>query len=882
MSDHREPPKWPDRLLEFFVKGDLLEEIQGDLFEYYQRLGDLPQWKSTWIYAYHVLHFLRPFALKRISQNSNKLTMLKFNIIIAWRNLLKQKLYSGINIIGLAIGLASAAYIAIYVLDEMSFDEHFENSDRIVRVAAELKMADNYWHFAVSPAPLAAAYKSEFPEIEKAGRFRNEGSILVKKQDELVELGGLMFADQEILEVFNFKLVHGTLANALTEPNTAVLSHKSAQRIFGDNDPVGETFTSINNISYEVSAVVEDLPTQTHFSFDVLISMENYQDANNQIWLSNNYHTYFLLHEGTRIADLENKFSNVYAKYYGPQLQAMAGISYEDAMAGGGIIRHHLQPITDIHLTSGLDVELGANSSMQYIYIFMAVGAFLVLIAAINFINISTARASTRAKEIGIKKVMGSFRSDLITQFLTESVFQAVLATTIGLIMVIVCLPIFNAFVDKQIVDPLFGPSALWWKFVLGGVLIGLIAGIYPAIYLSKFKPVEIMKNNIHVGKSKASFRSVLVVFQFAISLVLIIGTIIVFNQLNYIRTQNLGFDRDKVVLIENSNTLRNNLVPFTDKLNQLPEVEAVSVTSFIPTGTSRSDNAFKPKGDGNVDATVSLQIWNIDPSYFDAFGMELLEGRTFDSSRPADSSAIVLNETAVRRFGLEDPIGKTVEVLGDFTVAGKSEFEVIGVVKDFNYSSIHENVGAMGLYMGPFRGYYTVVKTTSDNYPELLSKLESNWEEFSPSVPFSYQFLDEVFEAQYRAEQKLGSIFTVFTSLALFIACLGLFGLSAYTAEQRRKEIGVRKVLGASVTRLIIMLLGHFTKLLIIAVVLAIPISWYIMSGWLDGFAYRMNLSPMIFIVGSLLALLVAWVTVSFQSARAALSNPTDNLKYE
>ena len=807
--------------------------------------------------------------------------MFKFNIIIAWRNLVKQKFYSGINIIGLAIGLASAAYIAIYILDELSYDRHFKNADRIVRVASELRMADNYWHFAVSPDPLAAAFKSEFPEIEKAGRFRNSGSIMIKKEDELVALDRLMYADQEILEVFDFPVVYGSLKNALSAPKTVVLSRTSAERIYGKIDPVGKSFTSINNTTYQVSAVVEDMPTQTHFHFDVLLSMEDYPDAKNGIWLSNNFHTYFLLKEGASKDALEAKFPNVYEKYFGPQLEQMIGMTFQEAMDSGGMIRYHLQSIRDIHLGSNLDVELEANSSMEYIYIFIAIGVFLILIAAINFINISTARASTRAKEIGVKKVMGSLRSDLITQFLTESVFQSILAALIGLMIVYLCLPLFNDFVGKEITDPLFGDMALAWKFVLGSALIGLVAGIYPAIYLSRFKPVDVMKNNIQIGKRRHSFRSILVVFQFATSLVLITGTITVYNQLNFIRNQNIGFDREKVVLLENTHTLRGSVNAFTDALKKLPEVEAVAVTSFIPTGDSRSDSSFKPEGGNNADA-VSLQCWSVDPGYFDAFGMTLLQGRNFDPARPADSNAIVLNHKAVQRFGLEDPIGKRIEVAGDFRIDGKTQFVVIGVVRDFNYASLHQDVGAMMLYMGPYTGYYTAVKTNSADYPELLEKLESTWEGFSAAVPFKYQFLDEVFESQYRAEQRLGSIFGVFTSLALLIACLGLFGLSAYTTEQRRKEIGVRKVLGASVTRLLILLLGHFTRLLLLAVVLAVPISWYAMSSWLDGFAYRMDLSPLIFVAGSLLALVVAWLTVSFQSVRAAMSNPTESLSSE
>ncbi len=808
--------------------------------------------------------------------------MLKFNLMIAWRNLLKQKFYSAINIMGLAVGLASAIYIALYINDEISYDEHFENSERIVRVASEMALGDNYWHFAVSPDPLAAAFKSDFPEIEKAARFRSAGSLLIKKEDEVVKMPDFKYADQEMLEIFKYETVYGDLEGALVDPNSVVLTLSAAKKLFGDQNPIGLSFTTINNNTFQVSAVVNDLPPQTHYHFDLLLSMERYPDARSGIWLSNNFHTYFLLREGVEKEDLEAKFPDVYEKYFGPQLQAVAGISYKQAMSSGGLIHYYLQPVEDIHLTSHLDIELEANSRIEYIYIFTAIGVFLIIIASINFINISTARASTRAKEIGVKKVMGSFRRDLITQFLTESIFQALIAAALALMIVFICLPFFNVFVEKEFVNPVFGAPNLWWKVLLAAFVIGLLAGVYPSLYLSGFSPVDTLRGKTSKSGRKSIFRNVLVIFQFATSLVLIIGTLTVYNQLSHIKEQDLGYDREQVLLIENSQSLNNTVLSFKEDLLTIPEVAAVSNTPFIPSGDATSDAAFEPVGAGNVDDPVSLQIWSVDPSYLETFGMDLIEGRTFEAGRPADSSAIILNETAARRLGLEDPVGNKVRVFGDFRVAGKQEFTIVGVVKDFNYKSLHQDVGAMGLYMGTHAGYYTAVKTNSTDYQGLIERIESTWDKFSPSVSFSFQFLDTIFDEQYRAERRLGEIFMVFASLALFIGCLGLFGLSAYTAEQRRKEIGVRKVLGASTSHLIILLLRDFTKLLLIAIVLAVPISWVAMNSWLEGFAYRVSLGPTVFMLGSVIALIVAWFTVSYQSTIAARANPTTNLKYE
>ncbi|MEM8893579.1 MAG: FtsX-like permease family protein, partial [Bacteroidota bacterium] len=623
-------------------------------------------------------------------------------------------------------------------------------------------------------------------------------------------------------------------------------------------------------------------PAQTHYHFDMLLSMERNPEAKTGIWLSSNFHTYMLLKEGASRENLESKFSNVYEKYYGPQLQSMAGISYQQAMSSGGMIRYYLQPIEDIHLESHLNVEMEPNSRLEYIYLFSAIGIFLIIIASINFINISTARASTRAKEIGVKKVMGSFRRDLVIQFLTESVFQSVIAAVIALVIVFMCLPLFNIFVNKEFIDPIFGEPVLWWKVLVAAFGIGLLAGVYPSLYLSGFSPVDIMRGKTSQTGRKSMFRNVLVVFQFATSLVLIIGTLTVYNQLNHIKNQDLGYDREQVLLIENSHSLGSAITSFKEELKSILEVKSVSNTGYIPSGTSSSDSTFEPVGAGNVDDPVSMQFWAIDPTYLETFGMELIDGRTFEEGRLADSSAMILNETAARRMGLEDPVGKKIRVFGDFRVAGQTEFTIVGVIKDFNYKSLHQDVGAMGLYLGSGAGYYTAVKTSSEDYSALVDRLESTWDAFSPSMGFSFQFLDSIFDEQYRSEQRLGEIFMVFASLALFIGCLGLFGLSAYTAEQRRKEIGVRKVLGASTTRLIGLLLGDFTKLLLIAIVLAVPISWMAMDAWLDGFAYRVTLGPTIFILGSIIALLVAWLTVSYQSTIAARANPAKNLKYE
>ncbi len=880
MSDYREPPIWIDRLLGLILREELLEEILGDLFEYYQRYNGKARAVANFYYFYHVLHFLRPFAIKSFGQNSNTYTMLKFNLTIAWRNLLSQRFYASLNILGLAIGISGAIFIALFILDELSFDQHFKNSDRIYRVASEIQYGDNYFHMALSPDPMAEAFKNEFPEIENSGRLRNIDPRIIKRDDESVVLDRSFFADQGFLDVFQFDAIAGNISNALTEPGQLVITETAALKLFNSTDVIGKVVESAYGSSYKISAVIPDVPDNSHFHFEALLSMEG-DESRNGVWISNNYYTYFSLVEGVDYKTLEAKFESVFPKYVGPQLKRMVGLSYEEMLEQNSYMNYYLQPITSIHLNSNLDLEVESNASMNNIYIFGAVGIFLIIIAAINFMNIATARANTRAKEVGVKKVLGSIKGQLVNQFLIESLLQAFISGVIAVIIVYALLPAFNQFTDKSIIEPFFGTSNLWLYTFISIVIIGLLAGIYPAFYLSSFRPINILKGSVTTGKQKSRFRNVLVVFQFSISLVLIIGTIVVYQQLNFIQNKNLGFDRNQVILLENNSGNRS-LESLKSELLSLPSVQSLSATSFIPAGGARSDSPFFIDEEGIRDNIVSLQFWSADEQYFETFGMELLEGRSFDPTRKSDSIAVVLNETAVKRLGVTDPIGKTLKIFGEFSFNGLNEFKIIGVVKDFNYATLKEEVRPLGLWMGPYTPDYFALRTSSTDYLSLIDKIEEVWKSFDAYAPFNIQFLDQKFDAQYRAELKLGKIFTLFAMLAIFIACLGLFGLSAYTAEQRRKELGIRKVLGATSGNLMLVLVGNFTKLLIVSILIAVPLAWYAMTNWLNGFAYRISLGIGVFILGSLIALLIAWITVSFQSFKAARSNPSENLKYE
>jgi len=814
--------------------------------------------------------------------------MFKNYLKIAARNLLKHKAYSLINVLGLAIGMACCILILLYVQHELSYDRHHRNAERIYRVAADIKFGGNHFQLAVAPAPLAEALVRDFPEVVNAARFRDYGSSLVKKQGEQnFKEERVIFADNAILDIFTLPLLSGDSRTALTAPNTVIINQTTAKKYFSDTNPVGQTLIFDNNDIYKVTGVFDDMPDNSHFHFDFISALAGSEESKNTLWVSNNFSTYLLLKEGADAAALEKKFPAMIEKYMGPTVQQILGVSLKEFREQGNYANYYLQPLRDIHLHSDLGVEFEPNGSIKYVYIFSAIAFFILLIACINFMNLSTARSANRAKEVGIRKVVGSYRRQLIGQFLAESIFLSVIALLVAVVFVELILPTFNNLAEKNLQTFYLGNWPLLATLFGITLFVGVIAGSYPAFILSGFKPVSVLKGKVATGVKSSRFRSVLVVFQFAASVILIVGTLIIKNQLHYIQNKNLGFNKEQVIVLHDAYALGENLRAFKTEALRHPSLLSGTVSGFLPVPSNRSDTGFWPEGQtSSSDNAVSMQIWSIDYDYLKTLGMEITAGRDFSEAFGADSSAVILNESAAKNFGFNNPIGKRIYRFGftpDQSVDPNNleTFTVVGVVKDFHYASLRQNIGALGFLLRRSRSFISF-RFKAEEVSSVIAFLKSKWQEFGPDQPFAYSFLDERFNDMYRTETRIGEVFSIFAGLAIFTACLGLFGLASFTAEQRTKEIGIRKVLGATVSNVTLLLSKDFVRLVLIANLLAWPVAYFAMNKWLQDFAYRINLSWWMFALAGGLALLIALLTVSFQAIKAALANPVEALRYE
>ncbi|MBD2757034.1 ABC transporter permease [Spirosoma validum] len=808
--------------------------------------------------------------------------MLTNYLKIAWRTLQKQQGFTFINIFGLAVGLACCILIMLYVLDELSYDRYNEKADRIYRVHSEIKFGGNDMHFAVSPDPVGPTLKKDYPQVEQFVRLHQRGTWLVKRAGEPTNLreNDITFADSTLFDVFTLPLLAGDPKRALAEPNTVVISESAAKRHFGTQNPMGQPLLFNNNRTFKVTGVMRDMPMNSHFRSDFFLSMLN-DDYTWGQWLSNNHHTYIVLKPGTDAQVFAKNFDAVIQKYAGPQAVQMIGSTMDQFRKAGNRFDFWLMPLTDIHLYSKQQVELASNGDIQYVYIFSAVALFILLIACINFMNLATARSAKRAKEVGVRKVMGSERHQLVGQFMTESVLTTTLAMLLAVIIVAVALPGFNAISAKQLhINQLISPYRLPLLIALP-FIVGLLAGSYPALFLSSFQPISVLKGTINLGFRSGSLRSGLVVFQFMMSVILIVGTIIVYRQITYIQTKNVGFNREQILTINDVYPLGKQAETFRQEVMRLPGVVSGSISGYLPTPSARSDNAFFPEGQIDQKNAVSMQSWGVDYDYVKTLGMQITAGRNFSRTFGADSSGIILNESAAKLFGGTDIIGKRIVRFDDPESKTTKLFTVVGIVKNFHFESLRKNIGALSLILDANSGSASF-RLSSTNVPVLMKQIEAKWKQLTPGQPFSYQFMNESFDEMYRAEQRIGTIALTFAALAILIACLGLFGLAAFMAEQRTKEIGVRKVLGASVTSIIGLLSKDFLKLVLIGIVIASPIAWYTMNQWLSDFAYKIDIEWWMFALAGILAVGIALVTVSFQSVKAALMNPVKSLRSE
>jgi putative ABC transport system permease protein len=800
---------------------------------------------------------------------------------IALRNFSKHKGFSFINIFGLAFGVACCLTIVLFVLDEISFDRYHENADQIYRVGINGYINNTSFEGVVTCAPMAETLVREYPEVTAATRLRNFGYPVFRHEDKVFSEERVFWVDQAFFDVFTVSFIKGDRKNALAEPNTIVLTESMALKYFGDESPVGKSLNADRQRDYLITGVVEDTPRNSHFHYDFLASLSTYEDSRRPIWVSNNYHTYLVLQKGASPQVFEEKLVELVKKYVGPQIQAAAGISLEQFFESGGEWGYFIQPLTDIHLRSQYDYELEPNGDIAYVYIFSIIALGILLVACINFVNLATARSMNRAREVAIRKTVGSRRAQLIRQFLAETTLTSLFAVVLALIVVQILLPLFNNITGKELAIP-YIDNAYTIPSLLGVVLfIGLLAGIYPAFFLASFDPADVLKSET-VGKTKKSnLRNVLVVFQFTVSVVLIVGTFIVDKQLKYIQNMNLGFNKDQVVIVKKTDDLGNQIQTFRQELVNNARVDNASNTGSL-IGQDFGNSAFKIAGETGEE-THLLWTYFTDSHFVDTYQIEMAAGRYFEEGRQVDQQAVVLNESAVKDMGLVDPIGKQIVAYGP-TKEQEQSFTIIGVMKDFHFESLHFQIKPLIVLMyGPEnRGRYVSVRINSEGIRETMAYLESTWRRFADNQAFEYEFFDDHFAKIYKAEERTGQIFFAFSLLAIIIASLGLFGLAAFIAEQRTKEIGIRKVLGATESKIIFLLSKQFTKWVVLSNLIAWPIAYYFMHKWLQRFAFRPGISIWSFLLASIVVLIIALFTVSYQTIKAARSDPVELLRYE
>ncbi|MCE7040606.1 ABC transporter permease [Dyadobacter sp. CY312] len=809
--------------------------------------------------------------------------MLKNYIKIAWRNLRKQKFYTFLNVFGLSLGLASCLLITLYVVDELSYDKSFTNAERIYRVNSDIRFGGADMKLAEAPDPMAFTMLQEYPQLEAATRLRKYGSYLVRRTGttENLEEAQVAYADSTFFQVFQIPMIAGDTKRILTEPNTLVISERDADKYFGKEDPIGKTLLLNNNQTYTVTGVMENIPTHSHLStLNMLLSMSTNKHSREGNWGSHNFATYLLLREGVSGAAFEKNFDAVVEKYTGKWVRSVMGASLDDLRKSGSYIKYTLMPLTDIHLHSNRQAEIAVNSNIQYVYIFSVVALFLLAIACVNFMNLATARSSNRAKEVGVRKALGSERSSLINQFLTEAIMLSFLSLTMAVLLAIIALPLFNNLANKEIVFP-YQNVLFWIIAVVTAIVVGVMAGSYPAFFLSSFQPLKVLKGSMEIEGKGGYLRNSLVVFQFMISVMLLIGTGVIYKQLNYIQTKQLGYNKEHILIVKNAYALDKKSSAFKEQVAILPNVESSTVTSFLPTPSSRSDNSMFPEGQLQQDKGVSMQKWAVDHDFVKTLNLEIKTGRAFLEDFPSDSSGIIINETAAKILGFADPIGKKIFNMDDPYGNERETFTIIGVVKNFHFASLRDNIGGLSMVLKPSQGL-VAIKLKGNDYQQTVSQIGNLWKSMAPGQPFAYEFMDADFDKQYRSEQRVGQIFITFAIISIIIGCLGLFGLSAYTAERRTKEIGVRKVLGASVGSIVGLLSKDFIKLVLISILLGSPIAWYAMNTWLQDFAYHIEISWWMFAIAGVLAIVIALLTVSYQSIRAALMNPVKSLKSE
>lgn len=797
--------------------------------------------------------------------------MLKNYITIALRNLLRQKGFAIINILGLTIGLTVSALIILYIVHELGYDRFHDNADRIYRVAVNGEISGQELNVAVSSPPFGPALVNDYPEVVDYTRVNPPQHSLFSIGDQSYYEDNILYADSSFFNLFTVALLHGNPETALTVPRSIVLTESVAKKYFGEDYPIGKVLRYNDQADLTVTGVCEDYPDNSHFSFQALISFSTLVEFRGEGWMNTwgnfSMYNYVMLDEKADLEILLAKMPEFFEKYMSDEIQE-ADISFKIV----------LQPVTSIHLHSNLMAEIGSNSDISYIYILMAITLFILVLASINFMNLSTAKSANRAREVGIRKVVGSSRQNLIRQFIGESVIISLISLFITFFLIELILPAFNNITGKDLDMKYILDWQLTLGFILLAVIVGVFAGSYPAFYLSAFNPIRVLQGRMKAGSSNSLLRNALVFIQFTVSITLIIGTVIIYRQLTYLKEKDLGYEPNHVIVINLRNEKTRGLGPvIKEKFQTYPNVLSASLSTGLPAG-QLSGTGYYPEGYGEKDPWL-IYGFSVDPDFVEkTMKIRMINGRNFSTEFTTDSTAVLINEVLLKKLGWDDPVGKTIYSDND----PPTPYRIIGVMRDFHMMSLHEQINPIMLRFLGGQPNYLIIKLLSDAAPSTLLALENAWEEINPHIPFDYVYLDERIDQFYSSEEKMGNIFVYFTVFALFIAALGLYGLATFISEQRTKEIGIRKAMGSSVFLISFILSRDFAKPVLLANLFAWPVAWFAMNKWLQNFSYQTDFALWVFPAAALLTLLLALITVNIQTIRAASTNPVNSLRYE
>ena len=797
--------------------------------------------------------------------------MIKNLLLVAFRNFKKDKWYTLLNVLGLTIGITFSLFLIFYIRDELNYDRYLPKADRIFRIVSHIHERDKNTDWTLTQLPVAATVKKDFPEVEEATWLMSRERTLFKNGENSFYETKVYYADSSVFKIFSYKFLEGNAAHALDEPNSIVISKTLAEKYFGRNTPaLGKTLKTVYDL-YKITGVIEDVPNNSHLRFDMLISgatiLKGNQNGGFNNWGNFNNFTYVLLKPGANVTAFNKKLESMYKKYVEP-IFAQFNVT----------MKYDVQPITSIHLHSKLEHEPEELGNMSYIWIFSAVAFFMLLIACINYMNLTTARSARRAKEIGIRKVTGSSKKQLVFQFLTESLLTAIVAVLLSMLLVLVLLPVFNAISGKAFtIATLFQPFNIILVASIA-LFTGLVGGSYPAFYLSGFQPVSILKGALSNASGNVNLRRTLVVLQFSISMIMLICTWVVYSQLSFLQKKDLGFNKDEVmtVTVNTGEDERGKIYAMDNDFRNIPGVKMVGTGNSYPGSANVNLNLFTVQTNtGYVDK--GIECYAIDENFLNTLGMKIVSGRNF-SGPPDTLHSILVNEAMVKHFGWTNAIGKRVKFPGD---TSGDYLEVVGVMKDFNQKSLYNPISPLLLFYGP-NGNMIQLKINQRDIKQTIANVGSTWKKYFPQLPFEYKFLDDNFNSQYAADQKRGKIFAAFSILTIIITCLGLLGLTAFTTQQKQKEISIRRVLGASLMQVVSMITKNYLWLALIAAIIAFPVAYYFMYKWLQIFPYNTGLTVIPFVLSASVIVITASATAMFYSAKAALTKPAKVLKTE